>query len=83
MWLGLGADSVLMIEVRQPEEPGVAQGTLDLAAFTVTEVERAALRERLIASQRLEGETSHTLYFRDPDGRRIGVSTFPISTLGA
>jgi catechol 2,3-dioxygenase-like lactoylglutathione lyase family enzyme len=44
-------------------------------AFAVDDVE--TWRKRLTAlGIVVEAETQHTLYFRDPDGRRIAVSTY-------
>ena len=76
IWLRLAGGGVLMIERRTAGEPEVPPGSLDLLAFAVTDAERAAMRQRLTAAGRLEGETAHTLYFRDPDGRRVGVSSY-------
>lgn len=78
VWLGLGEGAVLMIEARTPEEPAIDPTSLELLAFAVDTATRTALRARLVAEGRLEGETAHTLYFRDPDGRRLGVSTYPL-----
>jgi catechol 2,3-dioxygenase-like lactoylglutathione lyase family enzyme len=73
VWLGLGA-GVLMIELADEKEPAIALGSLELVAFRVTVEERQALRARVP----LEAETEHTLYFRDPDGRRVAVSSYPL-----
>jgi catechol 2,3-dioxygenase-like lactoylglutathione lyase family enzyme len=73
VWLGLG-EGVLMIELANDGEPGIAEGSLELVAFRVTVAERQALRSRVA----LEAETEHTLYFRDPDGRRVAVSSYPL-----
>jgi hypothetical protein len=37
----------------------------------------AAVRERAVARV-ASRETEHTVYLRDPEGRRLGVSTFPL-----
>jgi catechol 2,3-dioxygenase-like lactoylglutathione lyase family enzyme len=67
----LDADGVvLMLEAADPNEPGVTPGTKDLVAFAVAEKE--SWRARIV----VEAETPHTLYFRDPDGRRVAVSTY-------
>ncbi len=77
VWLDAGA-AILMLEERATGEPETASGSMDLTAFAVTRVERATLRERLeAAGVRIEGETAYSLYFRDPDGRRVGVSHYP------
>jgi catechol 2,3-dioxygenase-like lactoylglutathione lyase family enzyme len=79
VWLGLAGDAVLMIEQSAPDEPPLAAGSLELVAFRVAPAERLALRERLVAAGLLETETAHTLYFRDPDGRRLGASSYAFS----
>jgi catechol 2,3-dioxygenase-like lactoylglutathione lyase family enzyme len=75
VWLALSG-AVLMIERSEAEEPPVPVGTLELVAFRVTVEERQAIRARL--GDALEAATEHTLYFRDPDGRRVGVSSYPL-----
>lgn len=67
LWLDAGG-TVLMLERAMPGEPPVPAGTLELVAFAVDDKE--AWRPRV----EIEAETAHTLYFRDPDGRRVAVS---------
>jgi catechol 2,3-dioxygenase-like lactoylglutathione lyase family enzyme len=77
VWLGVGA-GVLMLERAADGEPRVAPGTRELVAFAVDD--RDAWRARLTsAGIVVEAETDHTLYFRDPDGRRVAVSTYPLA----
>jgi len=78
VWLGIEPRAVLMVEQAEPDEPEVPAGTRELLAFTVEVPARIALRTRLCDAGLLEGETEHTLYFRDPDGRRVGVSSYPL-----
>jgi catechol 2,3-dioxygenase-like lactoylglutathione lyase family enzyme len=79
VWLDLGG-AVLMIEQAGEDEPPVAPGTRDLLALRVDDAGRAAVLARLTAAGgALEAETQHTSYFRDPDGRRVAVSTHPLS----
>lgn len=78
VWLGIAPGAVLMIEHADARDPAIPRGTRELVAFAVDVSERLALRTRLVAADLLEGETAHTLYFRDPDGRRLGVSTYPL-----
>lgn len=81
IWLGL-EDAVLMIERAEPGEPGVAEGDLHLLALAVDAPTQARLRARLAAAGvPLDGETAFTLYLRDPDGRRVGLSTYPLREL--
>jgi catechol 2,3-dioxygenase-like lactoylglutathione lyase family enzyme len=79
LWLGVGPGAVLMIERARDGEPSPAAGGLDLFAIRVSPRERARLRAELASEGRLEEETEHTLYFRDPDGRRVGASTYPLA----
>jgi catechol 2,3-dioxygenase-like lactoylglutathione lyase family enzyme len=51
---------------------------LHVLSLTIDVKERAAWRERLVrACVEIEKESSFTLYVRDPDGTRIGLSHFP------
>jgi len=76
VWLGLG-EGVLMLEPASPDEPAVVRGTRELIAFAV--LDREAWRAWLAAAGvPIEETTEHTLYFRDPDGRRVAVSTYPL-----
>jgi catechol 2,3-dioxygenase-like lactoylglutathione lyase family enzyme len=78
LWLELGPGAVLMLELAGPDEPVLDPRSLELVAFRIEAVERAALRTRLSAAGLLEAETEHTLYLRDPDGRRIAFSSYPL-----
>lgn len=76
VWLRVG-ESVLMLEPAGPGEPAIDLGTRELVAFAVDD--REAWRSRLNeAGVDVEDETGHTLYFRDPDGRRVAVSCYPL-----
>jgi glyoxylase I family protein len=80
LWLAAGA-VVVMLEQAAAAELGPAEGSLDLVAFAVDpasprpdlEAWRAHLAQAGIP---IEAETPFTLYFRDPDGRRLAVSTY-------
>src|SRR5271166_2176744 len=74
VWLDAGG-TVLMIERAGPLEPPVAPGAMELVAFSVAEKEtwRLKLEDAGVA---IEDESRHTIYFRDPDGRRVAVSDF-------
>jgi hypothetical protein len=51
---------------------------MEMVAFGIAASERDTLVARLRdASVAIEAETRFTVYFRDPDGRRVGVSHFP------
>ena len=75
-WLDAGG-TIVMIERADAAEPTIPPGTMELVAFAVQDKE--AWRTRLqAASVPIESETPFTLYFRDPDGRRVAVSTYEI-----
>ena len=78
VWLGLSDGAVLMIEGRSAGEPAVPAGSLELMAFRASSGEKAAIRAWAIRAGCFDGETEHTVYLRDPEGRRLGVSTFPL-----
>lgn len=79
VWLRAG-NTVVMIERSEPDEPAIPAGSRELIAFSVCEEERAFLRERFLTlGIALDGETAFTTYVRDPDGRRVGVSTYPFA----
>ena len=70
--------TIVMLEPRGAEEPKVAPGTMDLVAFAIEPAERAEIEGRLArAGVPIEARTAYTLYLRDPDGRRLGLSSYP------
>jgi catechol 2,3-dioxygenase-like lactoylglutathione lyase family enzyme len=71
VWLDAGG-AVLMLERADAGEPTVPAGTRELLAFAVEDKE--LWRGRVA----VEAETAHTLYFRDPDGRRVALSSYPL-----
>lgn len=76
LWLGLGAGAVLMIEARGAGEPSPSPSSMELVALRVVDDDKAEVRRRAVAAGCFDGETEFTVYLRDPEGRRIGVSTF-------
>ena len=79
VWLAAGR-VVLMLELALASEPRVATGTMDLLCFAAkSRAELAKLRRRIGRMARIEGETAYTFYFRDPDGRRVGISRYRFS----
>jgi catechol-2,3-dioxygenase len=78
VWLGLGPGAVLMIERAEADEPRPTAGGMDFLAFAVSVEAWQRLRSELSARDVLEAQTDHTLYLRDPDGRRVGVSCYPL-----
>jgi glyoxylase I family protein len=74
VWLDAGG-AVVMLERAEGGEPPIPAETKELVAFAIDDL--AAWRRRLAeASVAIEAETPHTLYVRDPDGRRVGLSTY-------
>jgi glyoxylase I family protein len=74
VWLD-AAGAIVMLERAEDAEPSVPVGTKELVAFAIEDKEiwRARLEREGIV---VEAETAHTLYFRDPDGRRVAVSNW-------
>jgi catechol 2,3-dioxygenase-like lactoylglutathione lyase family enzyme len=78
VWLDAGG-AVLMLECAEAGEPGVIADAMELLAFGIDSDEKEAWRGRLErAGVDVQAETAHTLYFRDPDGRRLAVSAYPL-----
>lgn len=76
VWLRTGG-AILMIERADDAEPSIAPGAMDLVAFAIEANDVDRWRRVLAANGiAVEGETAFTLYFRDPDGRRIGLSHY-------
>jgi glyoxylase I family protein len=83
IWLDAGG-TVVMVELAAPGEPSPPEGSLDLVAFAIGPDDREAFRQRFAAAGvAIEAETAHTLYVRDPDGRRAGVSGYAFDRLKA
>jgi catechol 2,3-dioxygenase-like lactoylglutathione lyase family enzyme len=77
VWLD-AAGTILMLERREPTEPSTDVASKELVCFAIKADEHGKFVERLAAAGvAIEARTAYTLYFRDPDGRRIGVSSFP------
>ena len=78
VWLDAGG-TLLMLERRDEDETGHPPGSKELVAFAVAPDARALTIERLArAGVSVEASTEFTLYVRDPDGRRIGLSSYPV-----
>ncbi|MCB9660356.1 MAG: VOC family protein [Polyangiales bacterium] len=76
VWLALDG-AVLMIEAAQDDEPAPDPRGRDLMALAARDGDLARARVHLRArGVTVEAETAHTLYFRDPDGRRVALSDF-------
>jgi glyoxylase I family protein len=74
VWLDSGG-TVVMVEQSDRDEPPLPPETKELVAFAIDDL--PSWRRRLAdAGVPIEAETPHTLYVRDPDGRRVGLSTY-------
>ncbi len=79
IWLEAG-DVVVMLEEGRADEPTIDPRSAELVAFAVEPAQREALLAKLrLAGVAIEGRTEHTHYFRDPDGRRVALSTHPLA----
>ena len=79
-WFALGT-AWLMIEQRAVGEPALAPDSMEFLAFTTTPQGKTEALERLAeCGVTLEAQTAFTIYFRDPDGRRIGLSHYQEDT---
>ena len=79
VWLALG-DAVLMLE-RDIKLAGPA-GSGHVLVVAVRELAEAEARI-LAAGAEVADRTAYTLYFRDPDGHRVGVSVYGFRALRA
>ena len=76
IWLAAG-ETILMLERREPGEPPVPAGSMELVAFAKARAELLPFERHLAgAGVAIEARTAFTLYFRDPDGRRLAVSCY-------
>jgi catechol 2,3-dioxygenase-like lactoylglutathione lyase family enzyme len=77
VWLRAG-DAIVMIEQADSAEPEPAPGSMDMIAFCIDPRDRANFEARFAAAGVVvEARTAYTLYVRDPDGRRVGLSHYP------
>lgn len=82
IWVGVPGGAFLAIEAADeaPEATPFRHGRpgLLMLAFRIPRAERARTVEELArAGVRLEHETKWTLYVRDPEGNRVGLSHHP------
>jgi catechol 2,3-dioxygenase-like lactoylglutathione lyase family enzyme len=80
VWLETGT-VVVMIEPAAENEPSPNRASQELLAFGIDpqslHPDLPAWRKRLAESDvAIEAETPFTLYFRDPEGRRLALSTY-------
>ena len=78
VWLDAGG-AIVMLELREHDEPTIDAASKEMVAFAVEPETRGARVDRLTrAGVTVEDATDFTLYVRDPDGRRIGLSSYPV-----
>jgi glyoxylase I family protein len=78
VWLD-AAGTILMLELADASEAPHPAASQELVAFAIEPDTCALYTHRLAAaSVAIEASTDFTLYFRDPDGRRIGLSSYPV-----
>jgi len=77
VWLDAGG-TILMLERCDDGEPAIPDGSMELVSFAIPASAREEMAGRLSSvGLRIEARTRYTLYLRDPDGRRIGLSSYP------
>ena len=74
VWVQAG-EMVLMLE-RRLRGAGAETGSGHLLAFAVDDLREWELKLAQ-AGVVVEDRTTHTLYLRDPDGHRLGLTTYP------
>lgn len=76
VWLALHG-AVVMIEAAEDDEPEPDPRGRELLALAARDGDLARARAHLRThGVTVEAQTEHTLYFRDPDGRRVALSDF-------
>lgn len=79
VWLALGHGAVLMLEAAGPDEPAVPTGSMEFFSLAIDHDALADFERRAgEMGVAVEHRTARTLYLRDPDGRRVGVSSHPL-----
>jgi catechol 2,3-dioxygenase-like lactoylglutathione lyase family enzyme len=73
----LEAEGVVLMLERALRGAGAREGSGHLLAFAVDELE-AWERRLAAAGVAVDDRTAHTLYVRDPDGHRVGLSRHPL-----
>jgi glyoxylase I family protein len=77
VWLRAGGTILMLEQIDQSDEACVLAGTKELVAFGIEEADAERWRRTLAAGEiAIEEETAFTIYFRDPDGRRIALSHY-------
>lgn len=82
VWLDLGGPVLMIEQTTEPPRlaPAVGAG-LFLLALSAEAGERALLERSLAAAGcPVESRTDHTTYFRDPEGNRVAISSYPAAS---
>jgi catechol 2,3-dioxygenase-like lactoylglutathione lyase family enzyme len=76
VWLRAGG-TLLMLERADEGEAHVAPDTKELVAFAIEKADADRWKRTLATGGvPIEAETGFTMYFRDPDGRRVALSHY-------
>lgn len=77
VWLD-ASGTILMLERRDAGEVPIDASSKELVCFAIGRDEHEAFAVRLAANGvGIDARTAFTMYFRDPDGRRVGLSSYP------
>ena len=83
VWLDTGGGAFLALERTAAERRDPAGPGWHLVALGIGRGERAVWERRLAdAGVPVEGRTAFTLYVRDPEGNRVGLSHWPDEAAG-
>lgn len=67
-----------MLEPSEEDEPAPDPASKELVCFALaTEDHKSAVARLSSANVAIEASTAYTIYVRDPDGRRVGLSSYP------
>jgi catechol 2,3-dioxygenase-like lactoylglutathione lyase family enzyme len=80
LWLDLGQGAFLALECADGPAPAKDEGApgIHLVALCIARGEREAWIGKLAhAGHTIYHQTDHTLYVRDPEGNRVGLSHWP------
>jgi catechol-2,3-dioxygenase len=81
LWFRMGG-AVLMLEQAEPHEPRPQHDTMEMFALAVSPTRRSQLQAHLQnAGFSPESRTEYTIYYRDPENRRVGLSTLSLEDL--
>ena len=77
VWLKGSDDLVFMFEKAAPEEARPESNNHELICFYAKTNEKKAMIDELKSQNiEIESQTEKTIYFRDPENRKIGISDF-------